>query len=441
MRSLPLALCALVLLAGMPARADDDVAAKVAGLSPAAQAFVRDEAGLALFHLTPAKLADAFRTRTAQEVATYVASLMQVAQDAAFHPGRDAGAVALNPAASGFNAATVLKPAMFDEFRREPGPVSLDHYLFQKTGIPTFAHAPVAIRREDLVAGHVEVAFVGVPLDFSSGWRDGKHGPMALRAADGAVGMDAGAGGDPATVLSLADFGDLAIDPMSVERTVDHVRFMVGQVAGTGAAPFVVGGDHAVMYPDVAAMADTYGKGRFTLIQFDAHAEAEAGREHTLSDGQALHRLLADGVITGAQVVQVGTRGPETTAADAARLAGAGVTTLGMDRIEKEGWDAVSARVLAAARAGPGAIFVSFDMSVLDPAYAAGAGRPVQDGLTMREAAGLVRKVCASGRVIGFELLDPAPILDPTYRSVQAGNAILHACLAGMAQRKVAGGH
>lgn len=437
MRKLPLALSALALWVGSPALADD-VAAKIGALSPAAQAFVQDEARLALFHLTPAKLADAFRGRTPEEVAAYVASLMQVAQDAAFHPGRDASAIALNPGASGFNASTVLKPAMFDEFRRDPGPISLDHYLFQKTGIPTFAHAPVAIRREDLVAGKVEVAFIGVPLDFSSGWRDGKHGPMALRSTDGLVGMDAAAGVDPGTVLSLADFGDLSVDYMSVERSVDHVRFMVGQVAGTGAAPFVVGGDHAVMYPDVAAMVDTYGKGRFTLIQFDAHAEAEATSEHTLSDNQALHRLLADGVITGSQVVQVGTRGPETSSADTARLARAGVTMLGMERIEKDGWDSVAAKVIAAAKAGPGAIFVSFDMSVLDPAYAAGAGRPVQEGLTMREAVPLIRSVCASGKVIGFELLDSAPILDPTYRSAQAGNAILHACLAGVAQRKVA---
>jgi len=442
MRKLSFGLSALALWVAAPALADDgadDGAAKIAALSPAAQAFVKDEARLALFHLTPAKLADAFRSRRPEEVAAYVASLMQVAQDAAFHPGKDASAMALNPTASAFNASTTLKPAMFDEFRREPGPISLDHYLFQKTGIPTFAHAPVAVRREDLVAGKVEVAFMGVPLDFSSGWRDGKHGPMFLRASDGLVGHDAAAGVDPATVLSLADFGDLSIDPMSVERTVDHVRFMVGQVASTGAAPFVVGGDHAVMYPDVAAIADTYGKGKFTLIQFDAHAEAESDSEHTLSDNQALYRLLRDGVITGGQVVQVGTRGPETSAADTARLARAGVTMLGMERVEKDGWDSVASKVIAAAKAGPGAIFVSFDMSVLDPAHASGAGRPVQGGLTMREAVPLVRSVCASGKVVGFELLDPAPILDPTYRSAQAGNVILHACLAGMAQRKAAG--
>jgi agmatinase len=58
---------------------------------------------------------------------------------------------------------------MLDEYRRAPGPISLDHYMFQKGGIPTFAHAPVAVRKEDLIAGKVEVAFVGIPSIFPAG--------------------------------------------------------------------------------------------------------------------------------------------------------------------------------------------------------------------------------------------------------------------------------
>jgi agmatinase len=139
-------------------------------------------------------------------------------------------------------------------------------------------------------------------------------------------------------------------------------------------------------------------------------------------------------------VVQVGTRGPETSNADSARLAASGVTMLGMERIEKDGWEAVAGKVASAVRAGPGKVFVSFDMSVLDPAYAAGAGRPVPYGLTMREAVPLVRSVCASAQVVGFELLDTAPVLDVSYRSAQNANYILHACLTGMAQRKLGWG-
>ena len=35
---------------------------------------------------------------------------------------------------------------------------------------------------------------------------------------------------------------------------------MVKEIAETGAIPMIVGGDHSLEYPDVAAIADVYGK-------------------------------------------------------------------------------------------------------------------------------------------------------------------------------------
>lgn len=414
-----------------------DVAPKVAALSPDKQAFLRDAARLAMFNLTTEKLADAFRARSAGEVDAYVASLMKVVADSAYKPGVDAGAVALNPKATAFNASMTLKPAMFDEFRRDPGPISLDHYMYQQGGFATFAHAPVAMRKEDLVAGKVEVAFMGVAADFSSGWRDGKHGPLALRMSDGLVGDSVYVGVNPSTVLRMADYGDIAIDPMSLERTIGHVRMMVGEAARTGAAPFVVGGDHSLMLANVGAMADVHGKGGFSVVQFDAHYEAEAGGDHFVSDNQAVHRLVAGGLLDPAKLVQVGVRGGEMTGAELAGLRAKGVRVHTMADVEKDGWQAIAAKVVEQVKAGPLKVFVSFDMSVLDPAYAAGAGRPVPNGLTMREAVPLVRTICAEANVIGFELLDPAPVLDVSYRTAQNANYILHSCLAGMAKRKV----
>lgn len=417
-----------------------EVAPKVAALSPAAQVFLKDEARLASFNLTTEKLSLAFSTRTAAEVENYVASLMKVVADSAYNPGEDYGAVALNQGATAFNAGMTLKPALFAQFRRDAGPVSVDHYMYQQSGIPTFAHAPVAVRKEDLVAGKVEVAFVGAGIDFSSGWRDGKHGPATLRATDWLVGNDVHTGVNPAMVLRLADYGDLAIDPMSVERTSEHVRFMIGEMASVGTVPFIVGGDHSLMFADVSAMTDVYGKGGFSVVQFDAHYEGEKNSDHLISDQQTVHRLIAGGIISPTHLVQVGVRGLEMTTAELGGLRGQGVRIHTMADVEKEGWQAIAAKVLDQVKAGPPKVFVSFDMSVLDPAYAAGSGRPVPNGLTMREAVPLVRTICAESKVIGFELLDPAPILDVSYRTAQNANYIMHSCLAGIALRKVKAG-
>lgn len=408
----------------------------LATLPPDKKAFLSDPATLTRFGLTQEKLRTALNGRSAADVDAYATALMAVVEDSKFKQGRDPSEIALNPQARGFNAGTTLRPKLFDKLKRDDGPFSLKRYMFQKGGIPTFADAPVAIRTEDLVAGKVEVAFVGVPLDFSSGWRDSKHAPAALRGMDGLVGADADGGVDPGLILNIADYGDLNIDSMAPDRGMDHVRTMIGEMAKTGAIPFIVGGDHTINYPDVAAMVDVYGQGKVAMVQFNAHADAAENGDHLISDNQTLTRLLQQNVLRGADVTLVGAHGRDVDATTVRRLTDAGVKMTPTSAIMARGWEAVTRDIIAGLKGGPENIFLSFDMSVLDPGDAPASGRPVPGGITMREAIPMVRQICSQTKVVGIDLLDTAPILDPTYVSRMSANYILHACLSGIAMRK-----
>lgn len=426
---------AIACLAGPALAQESD---PLASLTAEKRAFLSDAEMLARFGLTPEKLRIALAGRSVQDVDAYATALMAVVEDSKFKAGRDPSEIALNPQARGWNAGTTLRPKLFDKLKREDGPFSLKRYMFQKGGIPTFADAPIAIRKEDLIAGKVEVAFVGVPLDFSSGWRDAKHAPMALRGMDGLVGADADGGIDPGLVLSIADYGDLTPDYMAPDRGLDHIRAMVAEMASVGTVPFIVGGDHTIMFPDFAAMTDVYGAGKVALIQFDAHADAELDGDHMISDTQTLTRLFEQNLVQGSNVTMVGLRGRDATPAMHRRLAGNGVRILPVAAIQEKGWQSVTNDIIAGLKKGPENVFISFDMSVLDPGDAPASGRPVPGGITMREAIPMVRQICSQTRVVGFDLLDAAPILDPTYLSRMSANYILHACLSGIALRKVA---
>jgi agmatinase len=245
------------------------------------------------------------------------------------------------------------------------------------------------------------------------------------------------AGGlDPTTVLSVVDYGNLRTDNMSVELTVDHVRAMIGEMVSAGTIPFVVGGDHSIMFPSVAAMSDKYGADKISVVHLDAHFNGERDSDHSISDKQAVSRLLQDGLVKGKNVVQVGIRGGELTKADVEWMQQQGVHMHSMAEVEGKGWQKVLEATLAEARNGPENVFISFDISVLDPAYGQGAGRPASDGLTMREAVPLVRRICAETHVVGFEMLDVAPYLDISYATALNANSIMHACLTGVAMRK-----
>jgi agmatinase len=62
-------------------------------------------------------------------------------------------------------------------------------------------------------------------------------------------------------------------------------------------------------------------------------------------------------------------------------------------------------------RVGEGPLFLSFDIDVLDPAFAPGTGTPEAGGLSTREALGLVRSL-RSLRFSGYDVVEVSPPYD-----------------------------
>ena len=66
----------------------------------------------------------------------------------------------------------------------------------------------------------------------------------------------------PFDVLSVVDYGDFAVDQMSIELSIGHITAMVAETAGTGAIPMLVGGDTSVLYPGVKGIATNAARAR-----------------------------------------------------------------------------------------------------------------------------------------------------------------------------------
>jgi agmatinase len=108
-----------------------------------------------------------------------------------------------------------------------------------------------------------------------------------------------------------------------------------------------------------------------------------------------------------------------------------------MAEVERRGWDAVIERAVAEAREGGKKMHISFDVDVLDPAYMTGTGTPVSGGMHMREAIPIIRRLCAESDVVGFDIVEIAPALDPNYTTSLNSAYITKACLTGLAMRKL----
>jgi len=327
-----------------------------------------------------------------------------------------------------------------DDVDRIPGLIQTGRLW--EPGVLSFFGLPIALTQEDLTAAEVDVALLGAPIDMGVGMRGAGKGPAALRASLANTGpsgilphMHVGVAWK--RELVAVDYGNSPIDILSVEKSMPPVRRMVREVAETGAIPIVIGGDHSLEYPNVAGVTDVYGKQNVGVIHFDAHFDAgNPINGHLISHAQPIRRLVEDGHILGKNYIQVGLRGywPGEDGFNWMRENDMRYHT--MAEIERDGWDAVMDRILNEANDGPEYLYISFDIDVLDPSFTPGTGTPEPGGLTTREVFPLIRTLCSENNLVGFDLVELNPLVDPGYTTILNSGRVVQECLTGIAMRK-----
>jgi len=429
-------LCLVVFQVGpIPAEWDvpEELSGKVNALDEQQQAFITS--GAAIEIIPERQLTHELATRDAESMMMLLNDLMSVAEQMGYSEDRDMGAAPLNLDSKRFNHGVTTTPELRD-MEREPGPFSIHRYLNPSSGVPTFGGANVAIWPEDLVAGNVDVAIVGVPNDMSSGKRDAGWAPFEMRALNTIAAPDGQSLLKPFEVLSIVDYGNIRVDRMSTERSIDHISDMIAETASTGAIPMMVGGDTSILYPGVRGLSQVHGTRSFGLVHFSAHPDVERHSDHTISDRQALFRLLDQDIVEGEETVLFGLRGADVDVSNLSWLRDQGVRYHTMVKIRERGYAKVLKEVQREVERGPNAFFVSIDVSVLQPSEMVAAGRIEPNGAEIDEITRVIRHVCAAREIVGFQITDLAPVMDYSRLSALNANAVLNACLAGMTVRK-----
>jgi len=331
---------------------------------------------------------------------------------------------------------------------REPGPINIQATIggVAHMGIPTFFRAPVAVCPQDLVAGQVDVAIMGAPVDMSTGQRGTGYGPMAIRTAETYMPWGGVLKAAHPTVgdidfmheLTVVDYGDAVVDNWSPERSVVPVHRRVKEIAEAGAIPFVVGGDHSLMYADVVAVTDVHGKGKVAVVHWDAHFDGiPLLFGHYLTHGAMVRRLIDEGHVKGEHFIQIGLNSAKPSGEDLRWMRANGVKFRFMHEVDRKGWRAVTDEVLAELDAmGIDKVFLSLDTDVLDPAFAPGMGTPEPGGMTPRELFPMLRAVGVAKDVVGMEIVELNPVVDPTYRSSLVAVRAMREMLTGIAMRR-----
>jgi agmatinase len=211
----------------------------------------------------------------------------------------------------------------------------------------------------------------------------------------------------------------------------------VFRVAGTGALPVVLGGDHSITYPSAAAVARHVWPRTVGLVHFDAHADtADTVHGSLISHGTPMRRLIEEGWVDGSNFVQIGLRGywPERALFEWMRERGLRWHTI--VEVEERGIDAVIDDAIAEALDGPEVVYLSVDIDVVDPGMAPGTGTPEPGGMTARELLRAVRRIVGSVEMAGMDVVEVSPPYDQSEVTAMLAYRVVMEALSSLAVRR-----
>jgi agmatinase len=287
----------------------------------------------------------------------------------------------------------------------KPHPQPTDALVYPRfSGLSTFMRLPHVPRASDL-----DVALIGVPFDTGTTYRSGaRFGARHVREQSSIIRpWNPVLKTNPFEKWRIADYGDLSINPLSIEDTFSRITTQLGQVLTHDTRPVCIGGDHSILLPILRAIHKHVGP--VALVQFDAHNDTWGGyfgSPH--SHGTPVRRAVEEGLLVEGCVLQAGLRGQVYSEDDFTFGHEHGFHVLTCEELHRSGPGPV-ARVLKRFRGKP--VYFTLDIDVVDPAFAPGTGTPQVGGLSSAQILDLVR--CLRGqKLVGCDLVEVSPPYD-----------------------------
>jgi agmatinase len=281
------------------------------------------------------------------------------------------------------------------------------------TEVATFAVLPtfLGIARNDPAS---PVCVAGIPFDLGTTNRPGaRFGPSAVRQASRML-VD----GDHPThwvnpaagpLADIGDFaialGDIAASLAAIERQAASIEHLVA-----------FGGDHGITLPLLRALAKR--RGPVALIHLDAHVDTwPENFGQAFAHGSVFYHAISEGLVEPRRMVQIGIRSPVERRVHDWTLA-QGVAMVTAQDVHERGPAAIAAQIRDVIGEAP--VYLSFDIDVLDPAFAPGTGTPEIGGLATWQAQAILRRL-GGLQFVGMDLVEVCPAYDVAEVTALAG--------------------
>lgn len=284
-------------------------------------------------------------------------------------------------------------------------PAPVDALVYPRfSGIATFMRLPYIPRAQEL-----DIALVGIPFDGGTTYRPGpRFGPRHVREQSAIIRpWNPVLKVNPFEHWRVADYGDLSINPLSLEDIYERITAQLNEIGDAGARAICVGGDHSILLPILRTAHRKFGP--VALVQFDAHNDTWGGyfgSPH--SHGTPVRRAVEEGLLLEGNVLQVGLRGQVYSKDDFDFGRQHKFNVVTAEEFHRKGLAPVE-RVLKRLRGKP--VYLTLDIDVVDPAFAPGTGTPQVGGLSSFQILELIRSMSGQS-FVGADLVEVSPPYD-----------------------------
>ena len=250
------------------------------------------------------------------------------------------------------------------------------------------------------------VVILPIPLDRTTSYVPGtRNGPHEILVASSHMELWDEETGTDVHSIGIFTMPELELPFATMDETMREIQRVAGELVRRGKFPVILGGEHSITPPVVAAVAAKHTP--LSVLQIDAHAdlrESFMGTKHN-------HACAMRRTLDYARCTQVGVRSlsPEEASAIPSLA-----TTIFYDYNMRRDPDWI-ARVVDSLGDD---VYITIDCDGLDPAIMPAVGTPEPGGLSWYETLALLRRVAESRRVVGLDLVELCPMpgnVSPTF--------------------------
>ncbi|OFV90085.1 MAG: agmatinase [Acidobacteria bacterium RIFCSPLOWO2_12_FULL_65_11] len=242
------------------------------------------------------------------------------------------------------------------------------------------------------------VVILPIPLDRTTSYVPGtRTGPHEILIASSHMELWDEETGTDVHGIGICTLPEMEFPFATLEEVMQEIRRVATELVTREKFPVILGGEHSITAPVVAALAARH-RG-LSVLQIDAHADLRDSYMGTPHN----HACAMRRVLEHAPTTQVGIRSLSTEEAAAVPSL---ATTIFYDFNMRQQANWIDRVVDSLSET----VYITIDCDGLDPAIMPAVGTPEPGGLSWAEALTLLRTVISRRRVVGCDVVELCPL-------------------------------